>query len=62
MTSSGLAIGQSLQGDGRNSANRAAMPNAALTLSSTVICLTRAISACRDAAWLTLGRSLGNED
>jgi hypothetical protein len=38
------------------------MPNAALTRSSTVIRLTLAISACRDAAWLTLGRSLGNED
>lgn len=62
MTSSGLAIGHSLRGAGRNSVNRAARLKAALTRSSTVIRLTRAISACRDAAWLTLGRSLGKED
>jgi hypothetical protein len=61
ITSSGLTIGHFVRGAGRNSANRVAIPKAALTRSSTVIRRTRAISAVREAAWLTLGRSFGNE-
>jgi hypothetical protein len=38
------------RGDGRNAANLAAIPSAALTRSSTVIRRIRSISACREAA------------
>lgn len=46
----GVAQGSNLRGAGRNAANRAASPDAALTRSSTVMRRTRSISACREAA------------
>jgi hypothetical protein len=59
--SSGSDMRHSLRGAGCNPANRAAIPRAALIRSSTVRLRTRAISACRDAAWLTLGRGDGTD-
>jgi len=50
-----------LAGASWTAANRCANPKAALTLSSTVMRRTRSISACRDALWLTLGRSGGKD-
>jgi hypothetical protein len=57
----GIGHWSRLAGAGWSDANRRPNPKAALTLSSTVMRRTRTISACRDALWLTLGRSRGKD-